>query len=67
MKYFFVPIFSVRQRRVRCRFRFIKWRGFHRVSDSFAEGIVYRVWVGLILIVVMVDAEERKASGGLSL
>lgn len=57
---FFLPIFTIKSKRYRIRFRFIKWRGFHRRKEVFEQGDVYRFWLGFILVTAMVDTVGGK-------
>jgi hypothetical protein len=54
-KILWIPVFHIGNKRIRARFRWIGWGGFHYVADRFSEGNVYRLWLGFVLLTAMVD------------
>ncbi len=50
-----IPVFRMRGKRWRIRFRAISWKTPKLMTDVYPEGTVHRLFVGFILVVAMVD------------
>jgi hypothetical protein len=52
----YLPRLYWHDRRYRARVHWLTgWPRFHRVRDDFPEGSVWRLWLGKLIVVVMID------------
>ncbi len=54
-EHYFIPVFRLRGKRWRIRFRFIHWKKPKVIKETFPEGTVYTVFACFILIIAMID------------